>query len=1374
MSKKIIDLGNLTEYDEQIKGYIANQIPSLTGYEQTANKVTSLSSSSTDTQYPSAKSVYDYVEDNKFDYVIYANETEISLDRSNATITINSEPLLTQLNQILTDGLFDAEGHIKDLKIALHIMDDSTSIGSRVFNDYLYILTNIHASQDGRYDTKSFTFVFNGTDVEYNDYLALGYYYGDGGSGIITDAWEYIHYGIADKITNTVNNALSNYVKAYKTMPNTPDVPSGTVVQYVGTQTSPFKPGYFYRSGGTYWSVALEIPEIQYTTMPTANRQYNGKIAQYIGTTNANYTNGYFYKCVSDGAASPTYSWEQYDVQPSGGDAWDYVLSTTNTFANTGSSTWTTISDDSFHILNQLNQIITDGLYESSAVIKPLRIALRVADTGCGYYNDMYTLQSIDIDETQHRYQFSFSNGYNKIIIRCLQENNTNNWSYQAYSLISSNFDYILDAKNVIDLKTATLGTLVTVSNITLKNQFGELFYKVTNGDWYSSNVKPLRIGLRVKQDSHGSSSLGDNILLTCDSYGWNSDDGDDDFLEYHFTGSRSLYERYDITFKSFSSDWDYKLEYVIREIPLGEQLLVMPSASYLYRNKTVQYIGPTNNDYIHGYFYDCVYNSSNYSYSWQQCDVQPSSGGGSDWDYVLSFDINNYTTWHQFVDSSTIDQLNAIVTNGLYDGSRLKKLKIAILGDSGSGIDYFYTLQSITTDEDEDYNTRYHFWFSNKESLHLAIRCVVSNSNNTNTWYYRIYDSTDLFIEKYTTMPNAGSYCLDKIVQYIGTTDANYTNGYFYKCVSDGQATPTYSWVEYQVQSPAPMYIMSYGHSTWDDFITAYNKRLLVYCRASSSSNPATGSQTRMAFMAYVNSADSPTEVEFQYYRSVSSHSASQQGDQVFVYKLNKTNGWSVTTREASSKIVAGTNMTSSYSNGVITLNATSSGEANTIDSISVNGTALTPDANKNVDITVQYNDLSNKPFELLGSIDDFNTSAKALDIDNLTEGTLYAISNFRDSGSLNYLDFYYKVTGLSTPSFTQPQDVSWWRDENNYKYLVNQEEWNYQPAYDPMSEYFDDMMTYEYVTNNSSYQDIEFWLDYYANPPEPTSVTQVESITIGPNGGGFIYLIKNQFTGQEGEHPFYLQWDSTNQDTLYTHSYSVRYTGGDPPFEDDSYSRYVNGLSGSAQTFYGKKTFNTVPETSGVATSENQITNLKTVNSQVTLGDCIVAGIKEFVGDEEHTVGSYRYRTYNNITKLYRCKTYYNTTSWSSSKWEEKTLSDYYAEYPRDIYLGTLTFNSGVANISSSDTNYNILKNINIGTNIKISLSGTTSEGGSFDTSWVNIRLTSQQYVSAGYIYSGISVNPFGQTHKLGIRLNNSSLSGIDVKIITTSQSV
>ena len=114
---------------------------------------------------------------------------------------------------------------------------------------------------------------------------------------------------------------------------------------------------------------------------------------------------------------------------------------------------------------------------------------------------------------------------------------------------------------------------------------------------------------------------------------------------------------------------------------------------------------------------------------------------------------------------------------------------------------------------------------------------------------------------------------------------------------------------------------ILSYGHSTWAQFISAYKSNAVMYCRASSNSNPGSGSQTRMAFMAYVNNADNPTNVEFQYYRSVSSHSVTQQGDQVYVYKLDKTAGWTVTIRESYTKINVSTGLASSYSNSALTI---------------------------------------------------------------------------------------------------------------------------------------------------------------------------------------------------------------------------------------------------------------------------------------------------------------------------------------------------------------------------------------------------------------------------------------------------------------------
>lgn len=122
-------------------------------------------------------------------------------------------------------------------------------------------------------------------------------------------------------------------------------------------------------------------------------------------------------------------------------------------------------------------------------------------------------------------------------------------------------------------------------------------------------------------------------------------------------------------------------------------------------------------------------------------------------------------------------------------------------------------------------------------------------------------------------------------------------------------------------------MVILSYGNSTWNDFITAYNKNWIVYCRASNQANPATWSQTRLAFMAYVNNETTPTEVEFQYYRSRADHnSAANQLDQVFVYKLTSTSGWTwtVTERNTAAKATAWTWISLTYGSGNMTIDNT------------------------------------------------------------------------------------------------------------------------------------------------------------------------------------------------------------------------------------------------------------------------------------------------------------------------------------------------------------------------------------------------------------------------------------------------------------------
>lgn len=52
------------------------------------------------------------------------------------------------------------------------------------------------------------------------------------------------------------------------------------------------------------------------------------------------------------------------------------------------------------------------------------------------------------------------------------------------------------------------------------------------------------------------------------------------------------------------------------------------------------------------------------------------------------------------------------------------------------------------------------------------------------------------------SAMPVASQDEEGNIYQFIGTTDANYTHGYFYECVSDGGNPATYSWSNVQVQA--------------------------------------------------------------------------------------------------------------------------------------------------------------------------------------------------------------------------------------------------------------------------------------------------------------------------------------------------------------------------------------------------------------------------------------------------------------------------------------------------------------------------------------------------------------------------------------------
>lgn len=167
----------------------------------------------------------------------------------------------------------------------------------------------------------------------------------------------------------------------------------------------------------------------------------------------------------------------------------------------------------------------------------------------------------------------------------------------------------------------------------------------------------------------------------------------------------------------------------------------VIPTADVSINGAIIQYIGVTNATYTNGYYYQCVESPiGSGTYVWVQKNVQPNNGGGGG-DGVVDGYYNS------------ADQL-------FYEDSAF--------------------LNPITGED----NTIY----------------VDLNTNGL----YR-YDET-IFIKvsssaeniQVTTLPTADITQLDKIYQYIGVTDTNYTKGYFYRCILDGSV---YKWIETPTQ---------------------------------------------------------------------------------------------------------------------------------------------------------------------------------------------------------------------------------------------------------------------------------------------------------------------------------------------------------------------------------------------------------------------------------------------------------------------------------------------------------------------------------------------------------------------------------------------
>ena len=167
-----------------------------------------------------------------------------------------------------------------------------------------------------------------------------------------------------------------------------------------------------------------------------------------------------------------------------------------------------------------------------------------------------------------------------------------------------------------------------------------------------------------------------------------------------------------------------------------------MPTPSSSNVGQVLQYIGTTGVNYTKGYFYECVESPvGSGTYIWQYINVQ---------DSYTKIEIGNL--------NNLPDNTKNVVEN-------ISQLKLSI--------DQLQASKLSISDID---NT-----LSNSSENPVQNKIITGALN----------DKEDKF--RVSIMPTATVDNLGKIVQYVGATDSNYTNGYFYQCVEI--SADVYGW---------------------------------------------------------------------------------------------------------------------------------------------------------------------------------------------------------------------------------------------------------------------------------------------------------------------------------------------------------------------------------------------------------------------------------------------------------------------------------------------------------------------------------------------------------------------------------------------------
>ena len=504
----------------------------------------------------------------------------------------------------------------------------------------------------------------------------------------------------------------------------------------------------------------------QVATLPIASADLLGKILQYVGATDQNYTNGYFYKCVSDGAVDPTYSWENINIQdiPSG------VALTIIDVAN----------DTEAQVKAKLQ-----SYYANYLLGKEYEIYLKNLKWGHGCTVVPYSVTTSG-NSTTIDFEGNFDLTY--------YNSATENYGVYYRPLLKGSLTLVLDDGVVSTYNTGsgTVGYLPYYLNQILGM---DNMSSYTPTGQYNPATKKYVDDNTVKRASLPTASSS-NLGVIYQYVGTT----DQNYTQGYFYqcvsdgGNPATYswERVDVQPAGAGSTPSVVHLGNVNKYNTAAKALDINSLekNTIYMLESFQdtwFGGADTQKYI---YVKVAYNNTTYT---KQLSFDIDGVSQYSTKYFPIYIYRNNEDIPQTISSGEVFVATLVYTvvsndtgtSGLYTCGNMIRLWPDKIVDGYGGIHSFVPVQ-----------LKFDQTITGKKTFSTL---PESSVNPTTADQLTRKDYVDKYsVKKVTTMPTASSTYEDEVYHYIGTTDQNYTKGYFYNCVNSGG---TYSWVQMDVQ---------------------------------------------------------------------------------------------------------------------------------------------------------------------------------------------------------------------------------------------------------------------------------------------------------------------------------------------------------------------------------------------------------------------------------------------------------------------------------------------------------------------------------------------------------------------------------------------